>query len=379
MRTPTELEVLANQEYPSAEQLVAEFEILAHPDPADADTYARIMTGSGFGVDFTDYMAHATWDSEKGWHRKVIEPFGPLSLSPGAAVLHYGQEVFEGLKAYRHADGSVWTFRPAYNAARLNVSSHRLAIPELPITDFLASLAGLLKADKRWVPDTPGASLYLRPFIFASESFLGVRVAKQYEYLVIASPAGPYFKNGFSPIKVWVEREYHRAGPGGMGNVKTGGNYAASLYPKARASQHGFDEVLFLDASTGKCLDELGGMNVFVVMKDGSVKTPALNGNILPGGTRSSIITLLEESGISVSEETLALDWLIEGVRSGEVAEMFACGTAAVVTSIGALASTDFEVEVPVGEVTKHIHDQLTGIQFGLLEDKFNWLYKLCD
>ncbi|MCI7551553.1 MAG: branched-chain amino acid aminotransferase, partial [Arcanobacterium sp.] len=332
-----------------------------------------------FGVDYSDYMAHSTWTSEKGWHRKVIEPYGALSLDPGTAVLHYGQEIFEGLKAYRHDDGSIWTFRPLYNAARLNRSGRRLAIPELPARDFMEAIVGLVRADSRWVPEGEGASLYLRPFTFASESFLGVRAASRYEFLVIGSPSGAYFQHGFQPIDVWVEKDYHRAGPGGMGDAKTGGNYAASLLPKVQAHDEGFDEVMFLDAKTASNIDELGGMNVFVVMSDGSVRTPALTGNILPGCTRSSIITLLESQGVKVSETEVPIQEVVDGVKNGSVAEMFACGTAAVVTSIGRLASDDFDVAVPVGEVTKKIYHDLTSIQLGRADDPFGWCYKLCD
>lgn len=373
----TELEEIAAQPIRSADELADGYKLIAHPNKKSDDVYAKEMEELGFGVRFSDYMAHATYLEGEGWQDKRIEPYGPLSLDPAGAVLHYGQEVFEGLKAYRHDDGSVWTFRPTYNAARLNASSRRLAIPELPIEDFMASVVGLVRADERWVPAEPGSSLYLRPFIFASESFLGVRAAHRYEYLVIGSPSGAYFANGFQPIKLWIDREYHRAGPGGMGDAKTGGNYASSLYPKVRAHDNGYDEVLFLDAKTNSNLDELGGMNVFVVMADGSLKTPALNGNILPGATRSSIIQLLRSAGITVSEETISLEWLTTAIATGEVVEMFACGTAAVVTSIGTLDSDDFHFELPQNEVTRRIYKELTDIQLGRAEDRFGWLYRI--
>ena len=373
----TQLEKDAALPLAAAEQYAAGFEKLAHPALKSDEQYAAQMEKMGFGVDFSDYMAHATWTAADGWHRKVIEPYGPISLDPGTAVLHYGQEIFEGLKAYRHDDGSIWTFRPLYNAARLNRSGARLAIPELPFEDFMASIVGLVRADERWVPEGEGTSLYLRPFTFASESFLGVRAASRYEYIVMASPSGAYFSHGFQPIEVWVEKEYHRAGPGGMGDAKTGGNYAASLLPKVIAHDEGFDEVMFLDAATSTNIDELGGMNVFVVMADGSVKTPALTGNILPGCTRSSIIQLLESEGVKVSEEAIAIADVVAGIKNGSVAEMFACGTAAVITAIGRLASDDFDVTVPVGPTTKRIYDQLTGIQLGRVEDKFGWCYRI--
>ena len=375
--TPTALETAAAVPLPSAEAVAGGFARQPHPAIASEQERKAKMDKLLFGKDFSDFQAHATWSEDKGWHNLVIEPYSPMVLDPAAAVLHYGQEVFEGLKAYRHEDGSIWTFRPSYNAARLNYSASRLAMPHLSHEDFIASLVGLVTADAEWVPNVPGSSYYLRPFTFASEAFLGVRAAKQYEYLVIGSPSGPYFEHGFQPINVWVEREYHRAGPGGMGDAKTGGNYASSLLPKVRAHDEGYDEVLFLDAATDTNLDELGGMNVFVVMADGSFKTPKLTGNILPGCTRSSIMQLLRTQGVTVSEETISLAWLLKAIASGDVAEMFACGTAAVVTSIGSLTSGDFKVEIPAGEKTKAIYDQLTAIQLGQAPDEFNWLYRL--
>ncbi|MEW6974826.1 branched-chain amino acid aminotransferase [Trueperella pyogenes] len=379
MRQPTELELLSTQPVPSADELADTFARQPHENLTSDQEHARVFSRLSFGTDFTDYMAHATWSAEEGWHKKIIEPYGPLSLDPAGSVLHYGQEVFEGMKAYRHDDGSIWTFRPTYNAARINMSCRRLAIPEIPVKDFMASIVDLVRADARWVPSTPGSSLYLRPFIFASESFLGVRAASRYEYLVIASPSGAYFSNGLKPINVWVDRDYHRAGPGGMGDVKTGGNYAASLLPKVKAHDAGYDEVLFLDAATNTNIDELGGMNVFIVMADGSVQTPKLTGNILPGGTRSSILQLLESEGTAVREESISLRSVVEGVAAGDVVEMFACGTAAVVTPIGRLASHDFDIRVPVGEKTAAIYEELTAIQLGRREDRFGWLYQIAD
>ncbi|QOR48287.1 branched-chain amino acid aminotransferase [Trueperella pecoris] len=379
MRQPTELEIFSAQPVASADELAGTFVLQPHEALKSDEEHDRVFSHLGFGTDFSDYMAHATWTAAEGWHAKVVEPYGPLSLDPAGSVLHYGQEVFEGMKAYRHVDGSIWTFRPTYNAARINMSCRRLAIPEIPVEDFMGSIVDLVRADARWVPSAPGSSLYLRPFVFASESFLGVRAASRYEYLVIASPSGAYFPNGLKPINVWVDRDYHRAGPGGMGDVKTGGNYAASLLPKVQAHDAGYDEVLFLDAATNTNIDELGGMNVFIVMADGSVKTPKLTGNILPGGTRSSILQFLESEGTPVSEETISLQSVVDGLASGEISEMFACGTAAVVTPIGRLASADFDVAVPVGEKTSAIYEELTAIQLGHREDRFGWLYKIAD
>lgn len=375
----TELEALSREPLPPADEVKDIFPLDTSAKLKSEAEYQRIMQELAFGVDFIDHMAHSVWTVENGWSAHAIEAYAPLSFLPAAAVFHYGQEVFEGIKAYRHKDGSIWTFRPSYNAARLNMSNRRLAIPELPLADFLGSLVGLVRADKKWVPEGAGASLYLRPFVIATEPFLGVRAAKKYDYLVIGSPSGAYFKDGLTPINVWVDREYHRAGPGGMGNVKTGGNYAASLLPKVIAHDAGYDEVLFLDAATNTNLDELGGMNVFVVMADGSVCTPRLTGNILPGATRASIIEFLAAEGVDVLETSIPLEQLLEQIKAGNVAEMFACGTAAVVTPIGSLTGDDFKVQVPTGEMTRHIHDELTSIQLGLREDRFGWLYKLSD
>ncbi|WP_216387272.1 branched-chain amino acid aminotransferase [Arcanobacterium phocae] len=376
-RSQTALELCASKQWPSNNDVAQRFETLPHPGLASDKHYQEVMCSLGFGVEFTDYMARASWNESAGWHDFTIEPYGPLSLDPAGAVLHYGQEVFEGLKAYRHADGSIWTFRPAYNAARLNVSNERLMIPQFPVEDFLGSLVGLVRADSRWVPQTAGATLYMRPFIFASEAFLGVRAAKRFEYGVVASPSGPYFTHGFKPINVWVERTHHRAGPGGMGDVKTGGNYAASFYAKSHAFERGFDEVLFLDAATNSRIDELGAMNVFVVMADGTVRTPALSGTILPGSTRSAILQLLDDEGVTTREETIELDELWMGIKTGDVAEMFACGTAAAVVSIGSLTMGEERVELSDLTVAHRIYQELTDIQFGRILDRFGWMYRL--
>lgn len=373
----TELERSCLEPIACAQDLAGTWPVVKHPHPRGAQERAEVMNNLGFGTEFSDFMAHATWTEEKGWADLRIEPYSEISLDPTASVLHYGQETFEGLKAYRHKDGSVWTFRPAYNAARLNYSNRRLAIPELDRELFMGSIVNLVRADEAWVPDAPGSSLYLRPFVFASEPFLGVRAARRYEYIVVASPSGAYFQHGFQPIKVWVEREYHRAGPGGMGDAKTGGNYAASLFPKVIAHEKGYDEVMFLDSATSANIDELGGMNVFVVMRDGTIRTPALTGNILAGCTRSSILQLLREQGKAVREETISISEVIEGAHSGRVKEIFACGTAAVITSIGSLTGDDFHVEFPEYDVTKSIHDAVTGIQMGEKPDIHNWLYRL--
>ncbi|WP_182355089.1 branched-chain amino acid aminotransferase [Flaviflexus huanghaiensis] len=375
--TQSALEQAAALPLPTSDEVAGRWEYRPNPAPASSVQRNEIAGRLSFGVDFTDHMAHAVYEEGKGWHGKVIEPYGPLLLDPAAAVLHYGQEIFEGLKAYRHDDGSIWTFRPGFNAHRLNASARRLAVPELPVEDFLASIVGLVRADEEWVPSVPGSSLYLRPFIIATEPFLGVRAARRLDYLCIASPSGPYFVNGFQPISVWVSPDYHRAGPGGTGAAKCGGNYASSLVPKLEAYKEGYDEVCFLDAATNENIDELGGMNVFVVYEDGSVSTPVLTGSILEGGTRGVILRILRDRGVTVREETIPLKSLVADISSGRAAEVFACGTAAVVTPIGRIAGSDFDVQVPGGDVTRSIYDQVTAIQLGHEPDPYGWTYRV--
>ena len=348
--------------------------------PCAQQDRARLIAEPRFGEVFTEHMARATWTAEGGWGERRVEPYGPLELDPATAVLHYGQEIFEGLKAYRHADGSVWSFRPQANAARFARSAHRLALPALSEDDFLGAITALVAADRDWVPSGEEASLYLRPFMYAAERFLGVRPANAVEFLTIASPVGPYFaSDGVQPVSIWVSTDYHRAGPGGTGAAKCGGNYAASLLPQQEAYGKGFDQVCFLDV-TGEVLEELGGMNVMVVHADGRVATPAISGTILEGVTRASILTLLAEAGHEVSEEPVRLDELTAGLASGEVAEVFACGTAAVMTPIGRLASDDFDLTVGdggAGPVTVAIREQLTDIQNGRTADTHRWMYRL--
>ena len=350
-----------------------------HPDPCSPAERDRALAAPGFGTAFTDHMARASWTAE-GWGDRRVEPYAPLALDPAAAVLHYGQEIFEGLKAYRHADGSVWTFRPDLNAARFAASARRLALPELSEADFLASLTALVRADVDWVPSAAGSSLYLRPFMFASEAFLGVRAAQVVDYLVIASPSGPYFSQGFAPVDIWVADGQHRAGAGGTGAAKCGGNYAASLQPQQQAAEQGCDQVCFLDAATNTLLEEIGSMNVLVVTRDGAVHTPELTGTILSGVTRRSVLDLCRAQGRQVQERPLPLAEVLSGLRTGEVTEVFACGTAAVITPIGRLAGAGFDLTVgngTPGPVTTDLYDELTGIQRGTSEDEHGWMYRL--
>jgi branched-chain amino acid aminotransferase len=356
------------------------YEVRPHPSPLPAAEREAALAEPRFGTVFTDHMARATWTAGDGWHDRRLEPYGPLQLDPAAAVLHYAQEVFEGLKAYRHADGSVWTFRPWANAARFQASARRIALPELAQEDFLGAITALVRTDAAWVPSGEEMSLYLRPFMFASERFLGVRPSLRAEFLVIASPVGPYFAGGVQPVSIWVAQDYHRAGAGGTGAAKFGGNYAASLLPQQVAHAKGFDQVCFLDAATNTALEELGGMNVFVVGADGSVSTPELTGSILEGVTRSSILRLLAEEGHEVAERRVTLAEVQAGLADGSIAEVFACGTAAVVTPIGRLAGEGFDLTVGdggTGPVTASIRALLTDIQYGRAADPHGWMHRL--
>lgn len=334
----------------------------------------EILRSPGFGTNFTDHMVDICWSSRGGWHRPRVQPYGPISLDPAAAVLHYGQEIFEGIKAYRHADGSIHTFRPEQNARRLQRSARRLALPELPVEYFLQSLRELVAVDGDWVPSGEDQSLYLRPFMFAKEAFLGVRPAEKVAYYVIASPAGAYFKGGVQPVTIWLSEDYARAGKGGTGAAKTGGNYAASLLPQAEAYENGCDQVVFLDQDRN--VEELGGMNVVFVRKDGTLVTPH-SPSILEGITRDSILQLAEDRGHAVERRAVSFDEWREGVASGDIVEVFACGTAAVVTPIGTLKGKGFEDAQPTGTLALELRQQLTDIQYGRAEDTHGWLMRL--
>ncbi len=349
-----------------------------HPRP-EAER-AGILANPGFGQHFTDHMVSIDWDVERGWHDAQVRAYGPLMLDPASAVLHYAQEIFEGLKAFRHADGSVWSFRPEANGARLQRSAHRLALPELPVDCFVDSIRALVTADEAWVPSGGESSLYLRPFMIANENFLGVRAAQKAAYYVIASPAGAYFKGGVKPVAIWLSREYSRAGRGGTGAAKCGGNYASSLLPQKEAVTNGCSQVLFLDSQEGRWLEELGGMNVFLVKRDGSVVTPELSGSILEGITRLSVIQLLKDRGVNIVERRVDVQEWIDGVASGDIVETFACGTAASISPIGQLKGADFSVgslDAPAGELTMSIRKELTDIQYGRSPDRHGWLTQL--
>jgi len=357
-----------------------EFAVEPHASPVSVSERTAILANPGFGKAFTDHMVMIRYSDAKGWHDAKVMPRGPLSIDPACAVLHYAQEIFEGLKAYRMPDGGAALFRPDANAARFRESAHRMAMAPLPDALFLESIRQLVRADRDWIPETEGASLYLRPFMFASEVFLGVKPASEYLYLVIASPAGNYFKGGAPAVTLWVSEHYTRAAPGGTGAAKCGGNYASSLIAQSEATQHGCDQVVFLDAVERRYIDELGGMNIFFVFDDGSIATPPLTGTILPGITRESLITLAREAGFSVREQPYAIDQWQADAQSGKLREAFACGTAAVVTPIGRVRSAHFDFTIGNGGPGIHtgqLKDQLVAIQRGHAADTHGWVERL--
>jgi branched-chain amino acid aminotransferase len=339
-----------------------------------------VLADPGFGRVFTDHMAIVRYTEGKGWHDARITARKPLSLDPASAVLHYAQEIFEGLKAYRLADGSMAMFRPDANARRFRHSAERLAMPQLPEEVFIESIEQLVKVDRDWFPTVEGGSLYIRPFMFANEVFLGVKPSSEYLYLVIISPVGGYFKSGAPAVSIWVSQEYTRAAPGGTGAAKCGGNYAASLVAQAEASKHGCDQVVFLDAAEHKWVEELGGMNVFFVFEDGSLQTPPLSGTILPGITRESLMALARSEGLTVREQPYSFDQWKADSASGKLTESFACGTAAVVTPIGRVASPEGEFRMGAGgpgQTTMRIKQKLVDIQRGVAPDPHGWVHRL--
>lgn len=348
--------------------------------PKSIEQRAAILADPGFGNHFTDHMFLAEWTPDSGWTDGRVVPYGPLQIDPATAVLHYAQEIFEGLKAYIHEDGSVWLFRPEANAARMQRSAHRLALPELPTDWFIGSIEALIAADRDWVPAGGETSLYLRPFMFASEVFLGVRPSQHVTYSVIASPAGAYFAGGVQAVSIWLSSEYSRAGTGGTGAAKCGGNYAASLLPQQEASANGCAQVAFLDSVEHKWIEELGGMNLYFVKSDGSIVTPELSGSILEGITRDSIMQLARDLGHEVVERRISIDEWREGAADGSITEVFACGTAAVVTPVKSLKWDGGEAvsgDGEPGKVTTDIRAALVDIQYGRTEDQHGWLHKV--
>ena len=356
------------------------FAIETHPNPRSDEERSALLANPGFGKVFTDHMVMIRYSADKGWHDARVTARAPIPMDPACAVLHYAQEIFEGMKAYRLPDGGAALFRADANARRFRQSARRMAMAELPEGLFLESVRALVKADADWIPHVEGGALYLRPFMFASEVFLGVKPATEYLYMVIASPVGAYFKGGAPSISLWVSQDYSRAAPGGTGAAKCGGNYAASLLPQSEAIAGGYDQVVFLDAAERRWVEELGGMNLFFVMADGSMVTPPLSGTILPGITRDSVIQLARDAGLEVREERYAIDQWKADAESGVLRETFACGTAAVVTSVGKVSAPDWSFSIGnggTGEVTTRLRDQLVAIQRGEAADTHGWVERL--
>ncbi|WP_233809070.1 branched-chain amino acid aminotransferase [Paraburkholderia sp. HP33-1] len=352
-----------------------QFSTTSTTQPTPAEQREEALHTPKIGKVFTDHMVTIQWTSEDGWHDARVRPREPFSLDPASAVLHYAQEIFEGMKAYAQPDGTVALFRPADNAHRFNASATRMTMPTIPEAVFVEAIERLLRVDSAWVPKGEGTSLYLRPFMFATELFLGVRPANRFTFCVIASPAGAYFKGGAKPITVWVSEHYTRAAKGGTGAAKCGGNYAAGLIAQAEATRHDCDQVAFLDAAEGRWLEELGGMNVFFVVS-GVLVTPSL-GTILPGITRDSIISIAKKRGLHVEERPYSFDQWREDAATGRLTEAFACGTAAVIASIGKVRFKDGEFPIPGGPLTDALRDELVGIQRGVVADDFNWTWRV--
>ena len=333
----------------------------------------------GFGKVFTDHMFIMDYSSDKGWHDARIVPFGRISLHPSSTVLHYGAEIFEGLKAYRRADGGVQLFRPMENIKRMNRSAERMSLPEMDEQDALEILTTFVRLEEKWVPKSFGTSLYLRPFMFGNDEMLGVHAVHNATFMLIASPSGSYYKEGINPVSIMIENEDVRTVRGGTGYAKCGGNYAASTRAGERAAKKGYSQVLWLDGVERKYIEEVGAMNVMFKI-GGEIVTPMLTGSILPGITRKSCIEVLKSLGYQVSERLLSVDELVSALENGRLEEAWGCGTAAVVSPIGKLAYGEKEYIVgggKIGEVTQKLYDLLTGIQWGKIEDTFHWVHKI--
>ena len=329
----------------------------------------------GFGKVFTDHMFIMNYTNGKGWHDPRIVPYQDLTLSPAAMVFHYGQEMFEGLKAYKGIHGETLLFRPDMNGKRTTDTNDRLCIPQIPVEDFVQAVKAIVKVDEDWIPTEPGTSLYIRPFIIATEPFLGVDVSDTFLFMIILSPSGAYYESGLEPVGIWIEDDYVRAVRGGMGFAKTGGNYAASLAAQVKAHDDGYSQVLWLDGVERKYIEEVGAMNIFFKI-DGKIVTPMLNGSILPGITRNSVLQLCRDWGMEVEERRISVDELLQAQKDGKLEECFGTGTAAVISPVGKLRYKDDVMVIgggKIGPVSQKIYDTVTGIQLGKLEDKFGW------
>ncbi|MBC3185186.1 branched-chain amino acid aminotransferase [Corynebacterium sp. zg-331] len=363
------------------------FEVHRNPRPLPAADRSNILANPAFGQQFTDHMVRIDWDRERGWYDARVLPFGSIELSPASSVLHYGQAIFEGIKAYRMPDGSIATFRPERNAQRMQDSARRMAMPELPVSDFLEALRVLVEVDRDWVPAAGGeAALYLRPLMFATEATLGVHPSASYTFLLMASPSGAYFQGGVNPVSVWLSEDYVRAAPGGTGAAKFAGNYAASLLAQAQASEKGCDQVVWLDAVERKYIEEMGGMNLMFVYgseespEGVTLVTPELSGSLLPGVTRDSLLHVARDLGYATEQRRISKEEWRRDAESGVMTETLACGTAAVVTPVGVVKSAQGEFTVgdnQPGPVTMRLRQRLTDIQRGVAQDTHGWRYGL--
>ncbi|MBT2213632.1 MULTISPECIES: branched-chain amino acid aminotransferase [Actinomadura] len=361
-----------------------DFEITLTERPATADERARVLADPGFGRHFTDHMITIRYSADRGWYDARLQPYGPIPMDPASHVFHYAQELFEGLKAYKQPDGSIVTFRPYMNAARMNRSARRMAMPQIPEELFVRAVELLVGTDKAWVPDTEGHSLYIRPNMFATTPTLGVNSpASDYLFTIIASPSGLYYPRGVKPVSVWLSQDYTRAAPGGTGEAKTGGNYAASFAGQAQAVEHGCDQVVWLDAVEHRWVEEVGSMNLMFVYGSGSnarLLTPALTGTLLAGITRDSMLRLAPGLGIPAEEGKINVDEWEAGCASGEITEVFGCGTAAIISPVGHVKGSDREWRIgdgEPGEVSMRLREELIGIQYGTRPDPYGWVHKI--
>ncbi|MGP6172769.1 branched-chain amino acid aminotransferase [Corynebacterium sp. A21] len=360
------------------------FAVRKNENPTSPDRLKEILANPQFGKNFTDHMVTIDWTEEAGWHNAEVQPYAPLSMDPATTVFHYGQAIFEGIKAYRQPDGSIATFRPTANAERMQRSARRMAMPELPVEDFVEALRLLVDIDRDWVPAAGGeAALYIRPFMISTEVSLGVSPADAYKFIVIASPSGAYFTGGVKPVSVWLSEDYVRATPGGTGDAKFAGNYAASLLAQAQAAEKGCDQVVWLDAIERKYIEEMGGMNLFFVYGEGektTVITPELSGSLLPGITRDSLLQVARDLGYTTDERRITTTEWQTDATNGTMTEAFACGTAAVITPVGSVMSNHGNFEVnnnEAGQVTMKLRETLTGIQRGVIADTHGWMHRL--
>jgi branched-chain amino acid aminotransferase len=361
------------------------FDVRPSGSPVPAADREQLLASPAFGTRFTDHMITLRWTDSDGWHDGRLEPYGPFTLDPATAVFHYSQEFFEGLKAYRQGGGSIVMFRPQANAARFNSSARRMAMPELPEATFLQALELLVGQDRDWVPEEEEKSLYIRPFMIATQAGLGVNhPSSSYLFSVIASPAGAYFSGGVKPVTVWLCDDYTRAAPGGTGEVKCGGNYAAAFLAQREAVENGCDQVVWLDSAEHRWVEEMGGMNLFFVYGRGEtarIMTPSLTGTLLPGITRDSLLQLAPDLGIQAVEGRISTDQWQADSASGELTEVFACGTAAVITPVGKVKGPQGEYLVGDGNpgpVTLRLREELLGLQYGQRPDPYGWIHKVC-